>query len=304
MADISDPQRLLQVFLCHSSSDKETVRNLYRRLRSDGIAAWLDEEDLLPGQDWHLEIKKAITTADAVLICLSCESISKSGFVQKEIKYALDVADQQPEGSIFIVPIKLEECDVPDRLSRLQWLDLTDRKGYERLINALRHRANSLGIKTRDKSAGELDIIRPCQVLDSIRTVKELFDNSLSQRGIRLEVRIDPFLAVDIPLHLLSLALANLVANAKDALNSGGTIRIETEEVGNLVYCHVIDNGPGIPLSVRDNVFDLGFTTKRTSGGWGLYLSSRALREYRGELVLADTSSKGTKFTIRVPKPA
>src|SRR5205085_10692836 len=132
MAYEPDPQRLLRLFLCHSSKDREAVRSLYLRLRSAGIAAWLDKEDLLPGQDWHLEIKKAINNADVVLVCLSCDSVSKSGFVQKEIKYALDVADQQPEGEIFIIPIKLEECNVPSQLSRWQWVDMVDEKGYEK----------------------------------------------------------------------------------------------------------------------------------------------------------------------------
>jgi hypothetical protein len=40
----------LPAFLCHSSGDKEAVRNLYKRLRTDGFAAWLDEEDLLPAK--------------------------------------------------------------------------------------------------------------------------------------------------------------------------------------------------------------------------------------------------------------
>src|SRR5690348_2171930 len=41
------------IFLCHSSGDKERVRNLYQRLSNDGIRCWFDEENLLPGQDWE-----------------------------------------------------------------------------------------------------------------------------------------------------------------------------------------------------------------------------------------------------------
>jgi hypothetical protein len=44
----------LRVFLCHSSGDKQAVRDLYRRLRGDGLDPWLDEENLLPGQNWDL----------------------------------------------------------------------------------------------------------------------------------------------------------------------------------------------------------------------------------------------------------
>jgi len=138
--------RQLRVFLCHASGDKPAVRDLYRRLRSDGIAPWLDEEDLLPGQDWELEISKAVRSSDAVIICLSRRAITKAGFVQKEIKDALDVADEQPEGAIFLIPLRLEECEAPERLRRWQWVDLFRETGYERLLRALRARAESLGL--------------------------------------------------------------------------------------------------------------------------------------------------------------
>jgi len=137
--------RQLRVFLCHASGDKPTVRDLYRRLRSDGIALWLDEEDLLPGQDWRLEIPKAVRSSDVVIICLSSRAVTKAGYFQKEIKYALDVADEQPEGTIFLIPLRLEECEVPESLGRWQWVDLFREAGYERLLCALGARAKSLG---------------------------------------------------------------------------------------------------------------------------------------------------------------
>ena len=139
--------RPLRIFLCHSSSDKPAVRNLYQRLRSHGIDPWLDEEDLLPGQDWEREISRAVRECDIVIVCLSRGSIGRKGYVQKEIKYALDVADQQPEGAIFLIPLKLEDCDAPERLCRWQWVDLFVEKGYDRLLLALRLRAEGLGMK-------------------------------------------------------------------------------------------------------------------------------------------------------------
>jgi hypothetical protein len=141
-----DQPRLLRVFLCHSSGDKPAVRDLYRRLRADGFQPWLDEEELLPGQDWDHEIRRAVRAADAILVCLSCESVTKAGYVQKEIRFALDVADEQPEGTIFLIPLKLEECEIPERLRRWQWVDLFEEEGYERLLRALRVRAETLGV--------------------------------------------------------------------------------------------------------------------------------------------------------------
>jgi tetratricopeptide (TPR) repeat protein len=133
----------LRVFLCHSAADKTEVRGLYRRLKENGFAPWLDEENLIGGQDWQYEIKKAVRQSGAVVVCLSQNSISKAGFIQKEIKYALDVADEQTEGMIFIIPLRLETCEVPERLARFQWIDYFKDGGYERLVVALQTRAKS-----------------------------------------------------------------------------------------------------------------------------------------------------------------
>jgi len=131
------PLSALRIFLCHSSGDKEVVRSLYERLLADGFNPWLDEKNILPGQEWELEIRKAVRSSAVVLVCLSRAAINKAGFVQKEIKYALDLADEQPEGAIFIIPVRLEECDVPERLRRWHWVDFYRDQGYTLLRRAL-----------------------------------------------------------------------------------------------------------------------------------------------------------------------
>jgi hypothetical protein len=128
----------MSIFLCHSSNDKLTVRQLYQKLSRDGFDIWFDEERLLPGQDWNREIVRAVRDADTVIICLSPSSVTKSGYYQKEIRMTLDVADEKPEGALFLIPARLEECTVPDRISRFQWVDLYKSDGYDRLIKALR----------------------------------------------------------------------------------------------------------------------------------------------------------------------
>ena len=140
-------QRKLRTFLCHSSADKPTVRDLYQRLVGEGfIDPWLDVENLKAGQDWQREIYKAVHKSDVVIVCLSHDSINKAGFVQKEIVYALDAADEQPENSIFLIPLRLEECRVPNRLRTWHWINYFEEDGYTRLIDALECRAKSLDI--------------------------------------------------------------------------------------------------------------------------------------------------------------
>jgi hypothetical protein len=67
---------VLRAFLCHSSGDKNAVRKLYKALSNDGFLPWLDEEDLIAGQDWDAEIKKAVRKSHVVIVCLSPTSTS------------------------------------------------------------------------------------------------------------------------------------------------------------------------------------------------------------------------------------
>jgi hypothetical protein len=116
--------RKLQVFLCHSSIDKPIVRELYYRLLAEGwIDPWLDEMKLIPGQDWDLEIEKAVESADVVIACLSNNSISKDGYIQKELKKVLDIAERKPEGEIYVIPLRLDDCRLPRKMKSLHYLD-------------------------------------------------------------------------------------------------------------------------------------------------------------------------------------
>ncbi len=128
----------MRIFLCHSSSDKNAVRELYWKLRKDGFNPWLDEENLVPGTEWRIEIENEVRHSDVVIVCLSKSSISKTGFVQKEIAIALDAADERPEGTIYIIPARLENCEVPVRINKWHWVNLFETEGYRKLLNALR----------------------------------------------------------------------------------------------------------------------------------------------------------------------
>src|SRR5688572_15322470 len=143
--------RPLRVFLCHSSNDKPAVRELCHKLRAESwIQPWLDEEELYPGQDWNFEIEKAVETADVILVCLSKGSTTKEGYVQREIRVALDYADYKPEGTLYIIPVRLEECEPPRRLRVWQYADFFEgqrARGLERLLVSLKSRADSLGLK-------------------------------------------------------------------------------------------------------------------------------------------------------------
>jgi len=130
------------IFLIHAHSDKFIVHKLYQRLIKDGINVWLDAERLQPGQDWQREIRTALLKCDVVFVCLSRNFDKQKGYRHEELKLALEKANFLPNDEVFIVPVRLEECDLPESLRHLHRVDLFKAGGYKKLLNALRNPSN------------------------------------------------------------------------------------------------------------------------------------------------------------------
>ena len=94
----------VQVFICYAREDRQIARQLYADLKRAGVEPWLDCESLLPGQYWENEINRAIRESSYVMVLLSSHSVSKRGFVRKELKKALDILDELPPSQIFLIP--------------------------------------------------------------------------------------------------------------------------------------------------------------------------------------------------------
>jgi len=134
-----------RIFLAHAREDKVAVRQLYQEHKARGFEPWLDSEDLIPGQIWKTEIPKAIRDAGVFIACLSSRSVAKVGYVQNEFRLALSAFGERPAGSIYLVPLRLDDCEVPDlqipdlglSLRDVHWVDLFADDGLERLVRAL-----------------------------------------------------------------------------------------------------------------------------------------------------------------------
>ena len=124
-------------FLSHAKEDSEFVRSLATRLLHDGVLTWFDENDLLPGHDWKREIDMGIEKADFVLVFLSSVSVSKTGYFQRELKYALEQQQLRPEGARYIIPIAIDGCRPPPSLRDIHWLRADQPNWYERLKSTL-----------------------------------------------------------------------------------------------------------------------------------------------------------------------
>jgi pyrroline-5-carboxylate reductase len=126
-----------RVFISYAHEDVEQVSDIYRYLKTVGCVPWMDRFNLLPGQDWEAEIKRALEASDFVLICLSPASVNKRGYVQKEVNTALQLLSEIPENQIFLIPARLKECQVPDSLKRKHHVDLFLDDGLQRVALAI-----------------------------------------------------------------------------------------------------------------------------------------------------------------------
>jgi hypothetical protein len=113
------------IFVAYVQEDAAAAERLYEAFRASGFDPWLDRKKLLPGQNWPRAIKQAISVSDFFVACLSEKAVQKKGPFQAELRYALDCASCMPLDKIYLIPVRLEECPVPARISReLQYVDL------------------------------------------------------------------------------------------------------------------------------------------------------------------------------------
>jgi len=147
---MAEDKERLKVFLCHASENKPIVKNLYDDLVLAGYEPWLDSEVLLPGMDWDREIKLGLEASDAVIVCVSSLLVDKEGYIQKELRFAQDYQSQKPPGTIYLIPLRLDDCKTPYELRDIQWGDYSAPDGFERLVRALNMRAKQKGRELGD----------------------------------------------------------------------------------------------------------------------------------------------------------
>jgi hypothetical protein len=128
-----DPPGLRNVFVSYSREDQEFVLKLAQDVFREGIDVWMDQLNIAPGSSWAREVGKALDTCSLMLLILSSSSLASTN-VEDEWNYFLDKGKR-------IVPVLLQECEIPFRLTRIHYLDFVN-TAYDvalaRLVSALR----------------------------------------------------------------------------------------------------------------------------------------------------------------------
>ncbi|MBI4508804.1 MAG: response regulator [Deltaproteobacteria bacterium] len=148
---------------------------------------------------------------------------------------------------------------------------------------------------------------RACSFNDVVLEASFLIEKSYLKSGVTLVRDLAPDLwPISGNANELSQVLLNLITNARDAMPSGGTIRVRTRnlEADNAVELWVADTGEGMPPNVVKRIFDPFFTTKEEGKGTGLGLavSYGIVRDHRGRITVRSRPGEGTEFSVVLPR--
>ncbi|HUK99447.1 MAG TPA: GAF domain-containing protein [Nitrospirota bacterium] len=139
---------------------------------------------------------------------------------------------------------------------------------------------------------------------DVMQEILLLYESEFIQRGIRVQLGLSssvPRLMVDV--QQIKQAVINVVKNAMEAMENGGTISISTCALPDLneVSLEIADTGPGIPAKILHNIFNPYYSTKPRGTGLGLPITNRIIRAHKGKIEIRNKDSGGVIFTIKLP---
>jgi len=162
-------------------------------------------------------------------------------------------------------------------------------------------------ITYRFSKIGAVPELKKLSVYDEIHKVKEYFARRLPQLGKSVEIILlgDKQVYAELNAELFEWVIENLIKNALDAIDhKQGRIEITVKELRNEIEIDVADNGKGIDLKRRKDIFRPGYSTKRRGWGLGLSLSKRIIEVYHKGKIFVKSSviGEGTTFKIILKK--
>lgn len=169
----------IKIFISYAREDEERVKELYNKLLDEGFKPWMATQDILAGEIWEDSIQKAIRISDRFLACMSFNSVNKRGFVQKEINEGLEKRKEKLPVDRYFIPVRLEECEIPDNINIFQWVDFFKENGWSQLLKSLRRGTETIGSeeeKIEDiEPYGSSDEMRE-ELISILQSIDEMLD--------------------------------------------------------------------------------------------------------------------------------
>jgi signal transduction histidine kinase len=172
-------------------------------------------------------------------------------------------------------------------------------------LEADNHRAATIVKSLRSIFAEGDSNAEEVQLGSLIAKVLDIVTPELKSKNIQMQLQVDDDLIVKVNSAEIEQVILNLVNNAAQALANSGMLQrriaIDAHKIGKLVQLSVSDNGPGVPLEFKSQLFELLSTTKQTGMGLGLWLSKHIVTRYEGSILHEDADKGGAKFILELP---
>lgn len=132
------------IFISYAKPDQERVALFVDALEKHGYQVWVDFKRLKGGQNWDLEIRRALSDAAIVVVFLSSHSVNRRGYAQREVKIALDQAQEKLIDDIYIIPVMLDDLPIiPDLVRRIQVINGWKIEAEAQIVDSIAHQLQS-----------------------------------------------------------------------------------------------------------------------------------------------------------------
>ena len=137
----------MKVFLSYAKEDGAIVKEFHDYLKAIGLDPWMDQEQLLPGQSWEHEIERAMKDANVVILFMSPSSVNKRSFVTREANTAIANLRYKKPDDIYIIPVLIEQCEVPEEISqRAQYIEISEPGAKNKIVASIMRAAEQQNI--------------------------------------------------------------------------------------------------------------------------------------------------------------
>jgi len=227
------------------------------------------------------------------------------------------------------IPFRLPSENWPKRISRIGWLsasmvhDLRNPLGtvvagaemliqhefestqVKRLATNIHRAAGRMRELLADLAAasrGNGSTLVSCKIRDVIDAASKAASPAAERQSVRIVNDVPGSFEMPLDRSRIESVFFNLITNALEAMPHGGNIRMGARNTDHGVLIEVEDTGPGIPLAIRDRLFEPFVTSGKDHGmGLGLALSRQTVREHGGDMWIEHAA--GARFVVRLPLP-
>lgn len=139
------------IFISYASPDRDRVLPFFEWSEEQGLNVWIDCRRLKAGQNWDIEINRALSKATFVIAFVSNLSFDRRGYLQRELKIALDKLKEKLIDDIYLIPVLLDDdVQIPEELKGMQCVRASEPQCREQIIEALQYQMERIGFERQE----------------------------------------------------------------------------------------------------------------------------------------------------------